>query len=77
MGLSHLPVRLSNISEVDRKTFRKWARISYSCYFCLIVGLLVIGFWTRGTQDLVVTKKEAAGTAGSIARPAGHRHPGG
>lgn len=68
MGLSHLPVSLHRISEDDKKTYRKWARISGTCYVGLAAGLLLVGLWTRQPKNPVVTEHGVG--SGSIANPA-------
>ena len=60
MAISHRPVRLHEVSEEEKTTYKNWARISYSCYFCLILGLLIIGFWTHKPEALVAAEKVGA-----------------
>ena len=64
---SHLPIRLHQASEEDRKTYKNWARGCFVCYFLLIAGLLVVGLSTRDS-DMRPTQDQAAGT-GIVAKP--------
>jgi hypothetical protein len=72
---SHLPINLHETSDEDRKTYRKWARASYVCYFFLVAGLLAVGLSTR--QSGMQTAIEDRTGAIDNAKPAGQHHPGG
>ncbi len=41
--VSRSPMRLLETAREDRRTHRKWVRISLACYFLLIAGLIMAG----------------------------------
>jgi hypothetical protein len=71
---SHLPIRLHQTSEVDRKTYKNWARGCFVCYFLLIAGLLIAGLSTRHS-DTQPAKDQTAGI-GIVAEPVQQHHSG-
>lgn len=73
---SRWPKSVHEMSDEDRKTYRKWAHRSYVCYTLLIAGLLVVGLSTRQSDTRTATVERTVGI-GTDAKPAGPHHPGG
>ena len=71
---SRLPVFPHETSGEDRKTYRKWARISLVFYFFLTSGLIAVGILSRGSHIVAVMDEQPAAT---YAKSAKRHHPGG
>jgi hypothetical protein len=70
------PISLHDLSEEERKTYRRWVRFSYVCYSLLVAGLLAVGLSTREADTRTATQGQTVGI-GSPAKAGGHHHPGG
>jgi hypothetical protein len=73
---SRSPINEHELSEEDRLTYRRWARVAYACCTLLIAGLLAVGLSTRQPNTRTATQGQIVGI-GIVARPAGQPHPGG
>jgi hypothetical protein len=73
---SHLPVCLHETSGEDRRTYTKWVRISLTCYFLLIAGLIILRFSVHGSDIQAVSEGQTAGI-GAASKPVRQHHPGG
>jgi hypothetical protein len=76
MPNSRWPTRVHDISDEDRKTYRKWTRASYACYTLLVAGLIAVGLLTRQSERQIAAEDQTVGM-GAITKPAGRHHPGG
>jgi hypothetical protein len=54
---SHLLVCLHETSGENRRTDTKWVRISLTCYFLLIAGLIILGFSVHGSDIQAVSER--------------------
>ena len=71
---SRLPIFLHETSGEDRKTYRKWARLSLIFYLCLTTGLIAVGILLRGSHIVAVMDEQATAT---YAKSAKRHHPDG
>ena len=74
-SVSRSPVRLLSTSNEDRRTYRKWVRISLTCYFVLIGGLIIVSLTVRGTTVQTMSEGQTAGIG--TAKSVRNNHPGG
>jgi hypothetical protein len=73
---SRSSISLHEMSEEDRRTYRRWARFACICYSVLVAGLLVVGLSTRQPNMRTATQGQTV-DIGTNAKPAGQHHPGG
>jgi hypothetical protein len=73
---SHSPICLHETSGEDRRTYTKWVRISLTCYFFLIAGLIILGLSVPGPDIQTVSEGQTAGI-GASSKPVRQHHPGG
>jgi hypothetical protein len=71
---SRWPIRAHDISDEDRKTYRKWTRACCACYALLIAGLIAVGLLTHPSERQIAAKDQTVGM-GAVTKPAGRHHP--
>jgi hypothetical protein len=71
------PIRSHHLSEEDRATYRRWARVLYLCLSIFITGLVAVGLTARAPRFTTATQQNQTVGIDVNAKPAGQPHPGG
>jgi hypothetical protein len=75
-SVARSPIRQLEISGEDRKTYEKWVRISLTCYFFLVAGLIILAFSVRNSDIQTASEGRTTGS-GTASKPVRQHHPGG